>query len=302
MAKVASRSWVEAARPAAALAGELPLHAHYITADNRRRIESAFAAPEPQQTIANMLLPRNLLRVGASTDSAVTALRARGEKVRVITGMRDPVARSISLLLFMADFYGHVSKPLNPRAAMDPDYLIEALRDLWEGVLNNSEPRDTFAWLAWFLTGAYRNWFDDELKASFAVDIFDTPFPRFGGAQIMGNSGAQLFVYRVEDMALDAPAHAMLIESARDFLGTPMNCLPSVNTGATRRSRGLSAEVAGRFSLPARWLDEIYAQRAVRHFYDSGEIQAFKRRWSPRAQPGERKAGGDSQDASRMER
>src|SRR5271156_3409638 len=100
MLKVASRSWVEAGRERGAGAGEelAPVHCHYIVPRNRERIAAAFAVPAAQQTIANMLMPRNLLRAGGQVWGRVQAAQQRHERIRVITGMRDPVARSVSLI------------------------------------------------------------------------------------------------------------------------------------------------------------------------------------------------------------
>jgi len=280
MAKVASRSWVEAAKPSAAKENSLPLHCHYVVPRNRERVEAVFALPAAHQTIANMLMPRNLLRVGASVWEQLQMARQKHEKVRVISGMRDPVARSISLIVFMSDFYGHVSRPLSPSAVLSPEYVMNALQETWKSVLERREPDQTFEWLLWYSTDAFRTWFADEFGAALEVDVVRGRFRSQEAIQRMNTPSADIFVYRVEDMFAEALGRSRLLAQASAFLETPLTSFPSVNTSTTRRSRELSAELRRQFWLPADTLDAIYGEPIVQHFYDREEILAFKQRWS----------------------
>jgi hypothetical protein len=282
MAKVASRSWVEQAQAAAAKNSEPTYHVHFATPRNLERIKAAMSVPPERQTIANMLMPRNMQRTGLEVCKEIEAARQKGVPIRVITGMRDPVARSISWLGFMADFYGHVSRPLNPRKPVAPEYMIDALQNLWQSVYENREPEDTFEWLAWFVTSSFRTWFDDELKAALGINVRASPFSAGLGAQQLSAPCVEALVYRVEDMTPTAPAHRALISSAERFLGTPLSELPNVNTSATRRTSTINAAVQQQLHLPQHLLDAIYDEPIVRHFYREEEIAAFKSRWSAR--------------------
>ncbi len=276
MAKVASRSWFEAAKEFH------PVHCHYVVPENRQRIEAVFLLPPAQQTIANMLMPRNLLRVGASAWRQIESARRNGERIRVISGMRDPVARSISLIVFMADFHGHVSRPLSPHVEMSPEYIVGALQENWRSVLERDEPRQTFEWLLWYLTNGFRIWFTEELGAVFEVDVLEGECNARAGAQRVSASGAEILLYRVEDMLPSASGYAGLLAQASSFLETPVTAFPNINSSATRRSRALSEEVRRQFWLPDDMLDAIYAEPAVRHFYTRDETVAFKKRWRAR--------------------
>jgi hypothetical protein len=200
MAKVASRSWIEAAKPCAALTGGTPLHCHFVMPLNREMIAAVYRDPARRQTIANMLLPRNMLRTGAAAWTEIENARARGNVIRVITGMRDPVARSISFVVFMADFYGHTALPLTPHGPVTADFVIGFLQENWRAVLERREPDGTFEWLLWFVTGAYRTWFDDEFCAAYGVDVRATPFERDAGAQRVRGGLVDILAYRAEDL------------------------------------------------------------------------------------------------------
>jgi hypothetical protein len=280
MFKVASRSWVEAAKPAAATEGSVPFHCHYLVPRNLERIQAAFNLPPAQQTIANMLLPRNLLRLGPSVRRQLEAARASHAKIRIVSGMRDPVARSISLIVFLCDFYGHTYRPLSPRVEVSPEYVITVLQDNWRFVLERREPPETFEWLLWYLTDAFRTWFTDELGNALEVDALRGKFQRQDGTQRISTELADILIYRVEDMFPEAPLYARLLEQASTFLGTPLSSFPRVNTSDTRRSREISVALRRQFWLPADMLDAIYGEPAVQHFYDRDEVLAFKRLWS----------------------
>lgn len=281
MAKVASQSWVRAAKPALAAENSAPIHCHFVVPSNRERIAVAFAVPVAQQTIANMFMPRaTLLRAGASAWSQIESARKAHQRIRVVSGMRDPVARSISLIVYMADFFGHVSCPLGPRAEMSADYVIGYLQENWRQVVERSEPDQTFEWVLWYLTDAFRTWFASELGAVFGVDALEGTFDRQEVSQRMSTSVADIFIYRVEDMLPRATGYARLLAQAATFLGTPLDSFPNFNTSTLRRSHALSEEVRQQFWLPDEMLDEIYGEPVVEHFYSRKEILAFKQRWS----------------------
>jgi hypothetical protein len=279
MAKVGSLAWVEAARPLAARGGAAPLHTHYLTAANMEAIEAIVSMSGAANTIVHPLVGREVARRGRKATGPIEAARAAGETIWVITGMRDPVARSISLVSFLADFCGHAGGELSAREGASAEAVCAFLAELWRSVLAGTEPAGSFERLAWRVMGAYRTWFDEELAAVFGLDIFAAPFPPGGGAQRMRGPGVELLAYRAEDMAADAPARRALQMAAETFLGTPDVALPQLNTAATRRSFPLYLQTRERFALPAAALDAIYDAPAVRHFYSPAEIAAFKARW-----------------------
>jgi hypothetical protein len=285
MAKVASRSWTEAAKSAPE--NSVPIHCHFVLPCNRERIAAVFGLPAAQQTIANMLLPRELLGSGASAWERIESARQGHEKIRVVSGMRDPVARSISLILFMADFYGHVSCPLSPRAHMTADYVVGYLQENWRWVLERREPDQTFEWLLWYLTDAFRTWFASEFGAVLGVDVLKGAFRAQEAMQRMSTSWADIFIYRVEDMLTASFGHTHLLAEASKFLETTLTGFPNINTSAARRSRALSEEVRRQFWLPDEMLNAIYGEPVVQHFYNRDEILGFKQRWN-RARIGEK--------------
>jgi hypothetical protein len=279
MSKVASRSWLEAVRTAAARDGAEPVHVHFVAEPNIAKVAAIAAMPPQSQTIANQFLLRDMLRKGAVARTAIDRARQAGETIRVITGMRDPVARSLSLVHFFADFYGDVSRPLDRIRGGDGAATAEAVTKWWQAVLAGAAPEDSFARLMTFLIGSYRAWFAEELGAILGVTLGERPFVSDRGAQRVSGEGVEVLLYRVEDLDPQAPAHGALLAAASDFLGTPVAGLPQVNTAASRRSSGRYDAARQSLRLSASTLDAIYSAPVVTHFYAAEDIASFKRRW-----------------------
>ena len=174
MAKVASIAWVEGARNQ----GLSSIHVHYLTDRSLSWLEELLQPNSPDDTIVNPLMLRHVVRSGRAAVAEIAAARARGERIQVITGIRDPVARSLSLLFFFADFCGHRNRRLNARSGAGPEDTCRFLRELWEKVLAGSMPAGRFEQLLWFMMGSYRDWFTSELQAVFGLDIRSSGFPR----------------------------------------------------------------------------------------------------------------------------
>jgi len=277
MGKVASQSWrqaIEALDPTA----EPPVHVHHLAAPLRSRLAQVFDLPPPYQTIVNRIMARDQQRKGTAALARIEACRRSGETIRIVTGMRDPVPRSISVLMFLADFYDHTSRPISARKGATAEYLSQALHEIWASVFTDLEPACSFEWIARYSIGLYRSWFADELEAVFGIDVLSTPFPR-SGPQRLSAPGVEVLVYRVEDMAPAAPSHRELLDAAAEFLGMPIGAFPEANTAATRRSHLLYDALRADFRLPRNFIDPIYDCEAVRHFYAPGEIESFKVRW-----------------------
>ena len=105
MQKVASMSWIAFSRRHLVTAE--PVHVHYVAEDSVAFLRAQFEAAGPEQTIRHRLLLRNLVQNGVRVQALLNTVSSRNHRMVLVTGMREPVARSISLLFFLADFYGH---------------------------------------------------------------------------------------------------------------------------------------------------------------------------------------------------
>ena len=279
MAKVASRAWAIGIGPAAAREGGEPLHIHYLSPANVEELRTVNAMSGVSQTIGNRLFVREMIRKSAAAASAIGRARERRERIRIVSGMRDPVARSLSLVHFFADFCGDISRPLDRLRGGDGATTAAATREWWGAILAGVTPADSFGRFMTRRMGDYRTWFSEELEASFGVRLGEGPFPGVEGAERLSAEGADVLLYRVEDMAVEAPARRALLAQASDFLEVALTDWPLVNTAATRRSYPRYQAARAALRLDREMLDAIYAAPTVRRFYGEAEIEAFKSQW-----------------------
>src|SRR5689334_1122632 len=103
MAKVASQSWYQAITTADPQAPVY--HLHFASPEALSLFRGLAQETGPRQTIKRprLLMHRSVIRQELAARFA--GGRWTGGPVRIVTGIREPVDRSLSLLLFIADFY-----------------------------------------------------------------------------------------------------------------------------------------------------------------------------------------------------
>lgn len=172
---------------------------------------------------------------------------SREEPWRIVTLVREPVARNVSAFFQTLD-------QDRTAAREDVDALAHAFAD-FEG---HDEPL---------------RWFDCELEPVFGVDVFARPFPQSRGYDVFRNERARVLVVRLEDLKRVAG------EAFGEFLGLDGFAIRETNVASDKDySRAYSAFVSS-VRLPAAYLDEMYGSRYTRHFYSKEEIEAFRSRW-----------------------
>ncbi len=243
--KIGSRTLTETMRSAT---GAGVLHAHWVTRTgvNRTRTwwsdHAGITEPAPAHHRGNYIRHR-------------LALPHRG-RWRIITGVRDPVARLV------AEFF-QVGSALDlfgvPDEAADED--IGAL---------------TTQFLDWASTApSTRDWYADELRAATNIDPYEHAFPTGRGYETYENDRCRVLLVRTEDMRRIAP------RALAEFLELPDDVTLTDSNTASRKAY---AETYDRFrrsaELPEWFLDEHYDGVPCRHFYTDDERARFRSMWT----------------------
>jgi hypothetical protein len=177
-------------------------------------------------------------------------LRVKRRQVKVITLVRDPVARKISSAFQLRRY--------NPNLSVDD--ASAAKRWLRENIdFDESLPYESV-------------WFDREINAVFDIDVYDHPFDPEKGYTRIQTSRADVLVLRLEDL------DDLIPSVVSDFVGSQL-AVERTNT----RSNDTYRTIKQTFTLPPSTLERIYSQRMVRHFYSDREIDAFIDSWSESA-------------------
>jgi len=120
---------------------------------------------------------------------------------------------------------------------------------------------------------ALRNWFDLELKRFIRVDVFDRPFSHEQGYSIFENRFARVLVYRFE--ALDR-----LPGLLRNFLGHEIPSLSNTNVSSNKSYSAQYTHVRQNLRLPPHFVNSLYSDKMMRHFYSESERAALLARWA----------------------
>ena len=187
-------------------------------------------------------------------------------KWKVITLIRDPVARNISAFFENIElFFGY-----DYRSELKFKSEKKVIQELVE-LFHSS-----------YLTGTDAlpidcnplTWFDNELKSVFKIDVFDSNFPVEKGFKIYDNAYANVLLIRLED--LDRCASAAF----NRFLGLKgIKILPRY-LGSEKAYADIYRKFLDRIIIPPSYLEKVYQSKICRHFYTDVELSEFRSRWN----------------------
>jgi hypothetical protein len=182
------------------------------------------------------------------------AMEAQPERaIRVITLVRDPVARAVSDIFENPEMLG---------AGGDLRELpVEKLISLAE-----EQVRGSLAYT--------EQWFDRELSALLGFDFFSRGFDRTGGFEILREGRFMLLAGKLERLSTDSAGWlGRFLDLGRDLP------VPQTRARSATGEAALYDRVRRGLKLPAGLLDEVYSSRVCRHFYTPGELEEFRMRW-----------------------
>lgn len=173
----------------------------------------------------------------------------------VVNLVRDPVAMKVSALF--TTLYQHI-----------PDWKARVR----ENKLSMSDLDELFYSKEEFRFKRLDLWYDEQIKALWGVDVYNTSFPTRNGFQIYQAANISILVIRLENLN-DVAANAF-----QEFLGLPEFHLVSVNIGDKKPYSKLYKEFKSR-PLQENYVNEAYCSRYANHFYTHDELDAFRRKW-----------------------
>ena len=205
-----------------------------------------------------------------------SAVLRGSDELRLISLTRAPVDHAVSV--FFQAFYKVLIGRESSAYYFYMPRLFKAirsgpLRKLSDGTLTIEELRELF--LNDFEYDISYRWFDDEIKAPFGIDVYETNFPECGYKEYH-NGGTRLLVMKHE---LEEGLKLNLIQG---FLGTSMpQGVPRLRVMEEDKYLG---ELYGRFKcevkLPKEYVDRACESRYFKYFYTAREIELQRRKWS----------------------
>jgi len=173
-----------------------------------------------------------------------------GEKQRIITPIRDPISRNISA--FMHNLYRHG---------------LKTVMDTGESFMDN---------ILSFITSKYDllwDWFDDELKQVFHIDVYDYPFDKDQGYSIIQKDNIEVLIFQLEKIN-------SLENIIGEFAGVSNFRLSNEKVADDEIYKYIYRDLKNSFRLPNDILSLYYGSDSRIHFfYSDSDIQNFTKRW-----------------------
>jgi hypothetical protein len=224
------------------------LHTHVINPANYRERIKPYRPMIRRASHPNLAISRQLLKVIRRPDFP-------SFRWKIVTGVRDPVARDISL--FFQQLYRY-----------RPDFIrrYKAGRDTVDKLV------DSFGQRFYTAPNPF-DWFNIEPKTVFGYDVFAEEFPKTAGFCIGSHRNVEVLTYRLEN--LNRVAQTAFCR----FFGFKSFELKNANVGQQKIYAAIYQAFKQQIELPDAYLDARYNHPFTRHFYTDEEISKFQARW-----------------------
>lgn len=238
MMKVGSSTITAALR---AVGGLNVFQVHLMGADNIDRWRAAIRK-----------FPLARFRTGIDTGTLLyKGLIEPGLKLKIITLVRDPIARNCS-------FYFH---------------NLDTLLRTGDAHDNVELPRLVGEFLNRFDHRGGINWFDREFRPVLGVDIYEHPFPHDEGHARIDAGRYDILVMRAD---LDDSLKKKCME---EFLGVEGLSLAPKNVGSQKPYAAAYRAFLDALELPESYVDEMLDSKFTRHFFSPDEIASLRAKW-----------------------
>lgn len=181
-------------------------------------------------------------------------IKKESRNKKIITVVRDPIAVDFSTVMFWlgngyADYYFTQMFRTGKRfMQIIVDLMVEMKNRLFE-------------------------WFDEELKELFDIDVFLYPFDKSKGYSIIKNEYVEILVIKTEKLPESNEIIGKFVEN-NDFK------IQFEKIGINSEYANLYKAVKERLVLPQEYIDFYYkGNQKVSHFYSEEEINQARRKW-----------------------
>ena len=186
-------------------------------------------------------------------------IRGGCNEFKIISMVRDPIARQIS------DIFENLE--LICMEAKMPSVLFDAV-EIYNFIEKKFADDSFFDYVF--------NWFDNELKKVFGIDVFAHPFNRESGWSLYRNGNTEALIIRLDDLSRVGE------NVITNFLGyESKRKIPILKANVRSQTQQSDAYqfVKDRLRLNKFFCEKIYASRFVRHFYSDDQVKKMSRQW-----------------------
>jgi len=183
-------------------------------------------------------------------------INARDKRhIKIITLAREPISRNISSFFYNV----HKYVPDFDNYSIEDTSVVEALKLHF---LDNF-PEHEYA----------INWFDDELKKTFGLDIYENEFSPGKGYTIISHGTVEVLLIKLEKLKECAPY------AFHEFMGIQDFRLVNSNIGDDQPYSKFYRKFLQEVRLPDQYIDRMYNSRYMKYFYSEEELDEFRGIW-----------------------
>lgn len=216
-------------------------HVHRLNPENIAKVQESYRQQghKPPNEEKALYLSENLLRT-------------RKIPVKIITLVREPIARNISAYFQNLE---HFEDMKNPHDSLDVAELIG-------GFLNK------------YAHDVPLKWFDIEMLSTTGIDVYQYKFPKEEGYQV-----------------IDAPPYSLLImkhdldDSLKEkyigqFLGIESFCMIRANEAFSKEYAKQYKAFISSIKLPNEYIERMLTSKYAQHFYSAEELSNISKKWT----------------------
>lgn len=209
------------------------------------------------------------------------------KKIRIITCIRDPIARDISSLMYVLpeklwqmgfisenihDIEEGLEKYINTGLLNTPNLLLSNCG--YDSMLISNMSETTKADILRKRGNRHSifTFFQLQLKDIFGIDVFAYPFDKERGFSIISSGNIECLVLKQEKIG-------ELESVIREFTGCNEFVLKETNSAQQRLSGYVYYKMMKRLVVPDVLLEWYYSNESMRHFYSEHEISELIAKW-----------------------
>lgn len=179
------------------------------------------------------------------------------KKCKFITLVREPIGRNISAFFENFKFFAGMS-------FTDQVFSMNQLTNIFLNNYPHSVP----------LT-----WFDEEMKRSLAIDIYEYNFPKEDGYLSINKHPFELLIIKCEMPDL------IKERVISDFVGIDNFSLNRANIAQEKNYSEVYQRFKSGINLPASYIEMMCDSKYMNHFYEYSEIESIRSKWLAKGNP-----------------
>lgn len=189
--------------------------------------------------------------------------------IKIITATRDPISQNLSLLYHNMDWFW--DRDIYWKNGGDPSALLKVL-------VKEEETKRTglyaARWDPFHIMQLVQHYFEYEFKQNLNIDIYNYPFNKEEGYDIIKFGNVEIFIYQLEKLN-------NIYKNLLDFLNikNKETNLVSHFRAEERWDAKYYKETVKNVQISKEYFDACYNSTYVKHFYSDEDIEKFKDKW-----------------------